>query len=165
MTLISMATGFLAWIALTVLGVELAAPWAVLTFVLNFIPTVGYIIATIPPVLMATFQFSPSYFRPIMVLLSLTAIQVSIGNVVTPKVVGDRLNLSPVLILLSLLFWGMIWGIPGAILSVPIASIIEIVCENVPSLHPIAVMMGSGRAPFPSFSPIDPIDDEDEAGK
>ncbi|GHS90021.1 pheromone autoinducer 2 transporter [Synergistales bacterium] len=145
MTLISMATGFCAWIALRIFDVELAEGWAVLTFVLNFIPTVGSIIATIPPVLMAMFQFSPSYFRPIMVLLSLWAIQLTIGNIITPKVVGDRLDLSPVLILLSLLFWGMIWGIPGAILSVPIASIIKIVCENIPSLRSIAVMMGSGR--------------------
>jgi predicted PurR-regulated permease PerM len=68
----------------------------------------------------------------------------TIGNVITPKVVGDRLGLSPVVILLSLLLWGTIWGIPGALLSVPIASIIKIVCENFPSLQPIAVMMGSG---------------------
>jgi predicted PurR-regulated permease PerM len=81
-----------------------------------------------------------------MVLLSLGAIQITIGNVITPKVVGDRLGLSPVLILLSLLLWGTIWGISGALLSVPIASIIKIVCENVSSLKPIAVMMGTGNA-------------------
>ena len=64
----------------------------------------------------------------------------------SPKVVGDRLGLSPVVILLSLLLWGTIWGIPGALLSVPIASIIKIVCENIHSLRPIAVLMGSGEA-------------------
>jgi predicted PurR-regulated permease PerM len=69
----------------------------------------------------------------------------TIGNVITPKVVGDRLGLSPVLILLSLLLWGTIWGVPGALLSVPIASIIKIVCENVSSLKPIAVLMGVGK--------------------
>ena len=57
---------------------------------------------------------------------------------------GDRLGVSPVIILLSLLLWGMIWGIPGALLSTPIVSIIKIVCENIPSLHSIAVLMGSG---------------------
>jgi predicted PurR-regulated permease PerM len=93
---------------------------------------------------MAALQFSPSYLRPIMVLISLGVIQITIGNVITPKVVGDRLGLSPVLILLSLLLWGTIWGIPGALLSVPIASIIKIVCENISSLRPIAVMMGGG---------------------
>jgi predicted PurR-regulated permease PerM len=145
LTLISFATGFCAWLALEILGVELAVGWGVLTFLLNFIPTVGSIIATIPPVLMAILQFSPGYMRPIMVLASLGAIQMTIGNVITPKVVGDRLDLSPVVILLSLLLWGTIWGIPGALLSVPIASIIKIVCENFPSLKPIAVMMGGGE--------------------
>jgi predicted PurR-regulated permease PerM len=144
LTLISFATGSCAWLALELLGVELAVGWGVLTFLLNFIPTVGSIIATIPPVLMAILQFSPGYVRPIMVLVSLGAIQITIGNVITPKVVGDRLDLSPVVILLSLLLWGTIWGIPGALLSVPIASIIKIVCENFPSLKSIAVMMGSG---------------------
>jgi predicted PurR-regulated permease PerM len=157
LSLISLATGFFAWIALMALGVELAAGWGVLTFLLNFIPTVGSIIATIPPVLMATLQFSPSYFRPIAVLISLGAIQITIGNVITPKVVGDRLGLSPVLILLSLLLWGTIWGIPGALLSVPIASIIKIVCENVSSLKPIAVMMGTGK---PSFSLEEPEEEK-----
>jgi predicted PurR-regulated permease PerM len=145
LTLISLATGLCAWIALVAQGVELAVGWGVLTFLLNFIPTVGSIIATIPPVLMAALQFSPSYIRPIMVLISLGVIQMTIGNVITPKVVGDRLGLSPVLILLSLLLWGTIWGVPGALLSVPIASIIKIVCENISSLKPIAVMMGTGN--------------------
>lgn len=146
LTLISLATGACAWLALALIGVELAAGWGVLTFLLNYIPTVGSIIATIPPVLMAMLQFSPGYIKPLIVLAALGAIQITIGNVITPKVVGDRLGLSPVVILLSLLLWGLIWGIPGALLSVPIASIIKIICENIPSLRPIAVMMGSGGA-------------------
>ncbi len=146
LTLISFATGVCAWLVLTVLDVRLAAGWGVLTFLLNFIPTVGSIIATIPPVVMAIIQFSPGLFRPLLVLVSLTAIQVTIGNIITPKVVGDRLGVSPVMILLSLLLWGMIWGIPGALLSTPIISIIKIVCENIPVLHPISVLIGSGEA-------------------
>ena len=160
--LISLATGACAWLALVLLGVELAAGWGVLTFLLNFIPTVGSIIATIPPVLMAALQFSPGYVKPIMVLIALTAIQNTIGTVITPKVVGDRLGLSPVVILLSLLLWGTIWGIPGALLSVPIASIIKIVCENFPSLSPISVIMGSGQKPKapepPRQGPTDALD-------
>lgn len=146
LTLISFATGVCAWLVLTVLDVRLAAGWGVLTFLLNFIPTVGSIIATIPPVVMAVIQFSPGLFRPFLVLVSLTAIQVTIGNIITPKVVGDRLGVSPVMILLSLLLWGMIWGIPGALLSTPIISIIKIVCENIPVLHSIAVLIGSGES-------------------
>ncbi|MBQ6775685.1 MAG: AI-2E family transporter, partial [Synergistaceae bacterium] len=155
LALISFATGVCAWIVLTLLGVKLAAGWGVLTFLLNFIPTVGSIIATIPPVIMAVIQFSPGLFKPFLVLMSLTAIQVTIGNIITPKVVGDRLGVSPVMILLSLLLWGMIWGIPGALLSTPIISIIKIVCENIPSLHSIAVLIGSGEAvrKLPSATP------------
>ncbi|MBQ7543355.1 MAG: AI-2E family transporter [Synergistaceae bacterium] len=146
LALISFATGVCAWIVLVILDVKLAAGWGVLTFLLNFIPTVGSIIATIPPVVMAIIQFSPGLFKPVLVLALLTIIQVTIGNIITPKVVGDRLGVSPLMILLSLLLWGMIWGIPGALLSTPIISIIKIVCENIPVLHPIAVLIGSGEA-------------------
>ena len=144
LTLISLATGICAWIVLTILGVKLAAGWGVLTVLLNFIPTIGSIIATIPPVVMAIIQYSPSFFMPLLVLALLTAIQVTIGNIITPQVVGDRIGVSPVVILLSLLLWGTIWGIPGALLSVPIISIIKIICENIPSLRSIAVLIGSG---------------------
>lgn len=146
LTVISFATGVCAWIVLTVFHVRLAAGWGVLTFLLNFIPTVGSIIATIPPVVMAIIQFSPGLFKPFLVLISLAAIQVTIGNIITPKVVGDRLGVSPVVILLSLLLWGMIWGIPGALLSTPIISIVKIVCENIPMMHSIAVLIGSGES-------------------
>ena len=146
LTLISFATGVCAWLVLTTLGVRLAAGWGVLTFLLNFIPTVGSIIATIPPVVMAIIQFSPGLFRPFVVLVSLTAIQLLIGNVITPKVMGDKLGVSPVMILLSLLLWGMIWGIPGALLSTPIISIIKIVCENIPVMQPIAILIGSAES-------------------
>ncbi|MBR0097916.1 MAG: AI-2E family transporter, partial [Synergistaceae bacterium] len=153
LTLISVVTGICAWVVLTMLGVQLAAGWGVLTVLLNFIPTVGSIIATIPPVVMAIIQFSPGFFKPLLVLVLLTTIQVVIGNVITPKVVGDRLGVSPVMILLSLLLWGMIWGIPGMLLSVPIISIIKIVCENIPQLWPIAILMGTGEAAKRAVTP------------
>ena len=147
LSLISLITGVGVWAILQFLGVELAVGWGVLAFLLNYIPTVGSIIATIPPVMMAILQFSPGYVKPIVVLIALGAVQFSLGNFVTPKMVGDRLGLSPVVILLSLLLWGTIWGIPGAILSVPIVAIIKIVCENFSSLKPIAVMMGGKPIP------------------
>ena len=146
LALISAATGVFAWMALTLLDVKLAAGWGVLTFLLNFIPTVGSIIATIPPVVMSIIQFSPGLFKPFLVLVSLTAIQMIIGNIITPKVVGDKLGVSPVVLLLSLLLWSMIWGIPGALLSTPIVSIIKIVCENIPMLRTIAILIGSSES-------------------
>ena len=146
LTLISFATGVCAWLVLTFFEVKLAAGWGVLTFLLNFIPTVGSIIATIPPVVMAIIQFSPGLLKPFLVLVLLTAIQQIIGNFITPKVMGDKLGVSPVMILLSLLLWSMIWGIPGALLSTPIISIVKIVCENIPVLKVIAVLIGSGES-------------------
>ena len=154
LSLISLITGVLVWAVLEFIGVELAVGWGILAFLLNYIPTVGSIIATIPPVMMAALQFSPSYIVPVVVMFSLTAIQFGLGNFVVPKMLGDRLGISPVVILLSLLLWGTIWGVPGTILSVPIAAIIKIVCENSPALRPIAVIIGSGKVkPLPSSPP------------
>jgi AI-2 transport protein TqsA len=143
--LISLTTGVLVWLALMVIGVDFAATWGILAFILNFIPTVGSIIASILPVLVATIQFYPNYWPSIICLISMLTIQMVMGNVVSPKVMGDRLNLSPVAILLSLLFWGWLWGIVGALLSVPFTAAIVIICENIEPLQPISIMMGSGK--------------------
>ncbi len=145
LTLISAVTGMVVWAALKALHVDFAVTWGVLAFILNFIPTVGSIVASIPPVLVALVQFYPRFTPAVATALALLAIQMSIGNLITPKVMGDRLNLSPVVVLISLLFWGLIWGVVGALISVIIAAIIKIVCENIPSLNFISVMMGSGR--------------------
>lgn len=145
LTLISAVTGVIVWMALKTINVDFAVTWGVLAFILNFIPTVGSIVASIPPVLVAVVQFYPRFTPAIATALILLAIQMSIGNLITPKVMGDRLNLSPVVVLISLLFWGLIWGVVGALISVIIAAIIKIVCENIPSLNFISVMMGSGR--------------------
>ncbi len=138
-------TGFLVWFALEYLQVDFAVTWGVLAFILNFIPTVGSIVASIPPVLVALVQFYPSYMPAVITALVLLPIQVTIGNFITPKVMGARLNLSPVGVLISLLFWSLIWGVVGALISTIIAAIIKIICENIPSLNFISVMMGSGK--------------------
>ena len=142
---VSFATGLLVWLALTILKVDFAVTWGALAFFLNFIPTIGSIMASIPPVLLALIQYYPSFWPAVVTAAVVTTIQMVIGNGVAPKLMGDRLNLSPVVVLLSLAFWGWLWGIPGAILSVPIASTIKIVCENIEPLKPISIMMGSGK--------------------
>ncbi|HET57413.1 MAG TPA: AI-2E family transporter [Deltaproteobacteria bacterium] len=143
--LISFVTGVLVWLALSIIGIDFAVTWGALAFVLNFIPNIGSIIATVPPVLLALVQYYPGVWPAVVSLVALITIQMTIGNFVAPKVLGDRLNLSPVVVLLSLLFWGWLWGIVGALLSIPIASSIKIICENIEELRPISVMMGSGR--------------------
>jgi len=143
--LISFVTSVLVWMALTVIGVDFAVTWAALAFFLNFIPTVGSIVASIPPILLALVQFYPTFWPGIITLIVLVTIQLGMGNGIAPKVMGDQLNLSPVVVLLSLLFFGWLWGVAGALLSVPIAAAIKIVCENIETLHPISIMMGSGK--------------------
>ena len=143
--LISLATGVCVWLALHIIGVDFAVTWGALAFFLNFIPNIGSIIASIPPVLLAFVQFYPAILPAIAALVALLTIQMVIGSVIPPKVMGDHLNLSPVVVLLSLVFWGWLWGVVGALLSIPIAAAIKITCENIEALHPISVMMGAGK--------------------
>jgi len=143
--LVSLATGVLVWVVLRLLGVDFSVTWGALAFFLNFIPTVGSIVATIPPIVLALVQFHPTMWQAVVAAVALLSIQMLLGNVISPKIMGDRLNLSPVVVLLSLVFFGWLWGVVGAVLSVPIASAIKIICENIEPLHPISVMMGSGR--------------------
>ena len=150
---ISGMTGVLVWLALTLLQVKFALTWGALAFFLNFIPSIGSIIASIPPILLAIVQYYPTgtehtgswMLIPILTAVVLLTIQMVMGNVIEPKIMGESLNLSPVVILLSLVFFGWLWGIVGALLSVPIAAAIKIFCENIEGLRPISVMMGSGK--------------------
>lgn len=141
----SLATGLLVWAALALLGIDFAATWGLLAFFLDWIPNIGSVIASVLPVLVAIIQFYPAYWPPIICFLLMLVIQISIGNVASPKLTGDRLNMSPVVILLSLLFWGWLWGIVGALLSVPFTAAIMIACENIEPLRPISIMMSSGK--------------------
>jgi len=143
--LISFTTGILVWLALQIIGVDFPVTWGALAFFLNFIPTVGSIVASIPPILLALVQFYPSIWPGVITFLAVLTIQMGMGNALAPKIMGDQLNLSPVVVLLSLLFWGWLWGVVGALISIPIAAAIKIVCENIETLHPISVMMGSGK--------------------
>jgi len=143
---ISGTTGVLVWLGLSLMNVEFALTWGALAFFLNFIPSIGSILASIPPILLAIVQFYPSVWLPIFVAVILLLIQMTMGNVIEPKIMGDSLNLSPVVILLSLVFFGWLWGIVGALLSVPIAAAIKICCENIDALKPISILMGSGKS-------------------
>ncbi len=142
---ISGTTGVLVWLVLTLLKVEFALTWGALAFFLNFIPSIGSILASIPPILLAIVQYYPSMWTPVLTAVVLLTIQMLMGNVIEPKIMGESLNLSPVVILLSLVFFGWMWGIIGALLSVPIAAAIKIVCENIDALKPISILMGSGK--------------------
>lgn len=141
-TLISAGTGFLVFVALLLFEVHFAMLWGVLAFLLNFIPNIGSLIAVLPPVAITLFQ-TGSFGKALAVACVLTGIQLVVGNVVEPKVMGNGLNLSPLVVLLSLLFWGWVWGIPGMLLSVPLTAALKIGMEQVEVTRPLARMMSA----------------------
>ncbi|MGY6706960.1 MAG: AI-2E family transporter [Rhizobiaceae bacterium] len=139
-TAVSTATAILVYVLLSVLGVDFAETLAILSFVLNFIPNIGSIVATLLPGLVALVQFE-GWTMPLIVLLSVGGIQFVVGNVIDPMLMGRALHLSSFAIILSLTFWGAIWGIVGMFLAVPIMVIVMIVCSHVPELRPIAILL------------------------
>jgi AI-2 transport protein TqsA len=139
-TLISLVTGLLTAVVLYIFGVDFAIVFGFLTFLLNYIPNIGSFIATSFPVVIALFQFG-SIWKAIWILVILIVIQQALGNLVEPRVMGEGLGLSPLVILFSLISWGWLWGIPGMLLAIPITAVVKIVCSNVPSLEGVAVMM------------------------
>lgn len=141
-TLISFLTGLLVTIILTIAGVDFALLWGVLTFILNFIPTIGSIVATLPPIAITLFQ-SGSVGKTLVIAILLLTIQFTVGNILEPKVMGSGLNLSPLIILFSLIFWGWLWGVPGMLLAVPLTGAIRIAMEQIDATKLIAVLVSN----------------------
>lgn len=139
-TLVSLLTGALSYVALLIFGVDAPIFWALLIFVLNYIPTIGSLIATLFPAVFAIVQFG-ELMPFVYVLLSVGLIQVVVGNIIEPKIMGNSLNISSLVVIIALTVWGAIWGIMGMILSVPITVMMIIVCEEIPSLRFIAVAL------------------------
>lgn len=143
---VSLLTAVLAYAVLALVGLDFAAFWALLIFLLNFIPTIGSIIAVLFPMLLALIQFDT--LGPFIILsVSLIAIQFAIGSVLEPRLTGHSLNLSPLVILLSLALWGQIWGVAGMFLCVPIMVIANIALAHFPSTRRIAIMLSSDGRP------------------
>jgi predicted PurR-regulated permease PerM len=139
-TIISLITGVVTTVVLMIFGVDFAIVFGFLTFLLNYIPTIGSVIATALPVLIALFQFGriwPAFW----IFVIITVADNILGNFLEPKLMGKGLGLSPLAVLFSLFFWGWLWGIPGMILSVPILAVIKIVCGNVPSLKFLEMLL------------------------
>jgi AI-2 transport protein TqsA len=139
-TLISMGTGLLTFLVLLALGVDFPLIWAVVAFVLNYIPSIGSIIAVLFPFTLSLLQFD-SLGVPFAVIVFLGVTQTLMGNVIEPRIMAFRLNLSPLLILVSLIFWGWLWGLLGMMLAVPLTATIKIVIENIQSMQPLAILM------------------------
>ncbi len=137
---ISFLTGVLTAVALFTLGLDLAIVFGVLAFLLNFIPSVGSVISMLLPLPVAMMQFD-SGARILLVLLIPGTVQMVLGNVIEPKMMGESLNLHPITVLLSLIFWGMLWGMAGMVLAAPITAVVAIIFERLDQTRPIAHLM------------------------
>ncbi len=141
-TILSLATGVIATIIMIIFDVDFPFLWGLLTFTLNYIPNVGSLIATIFPIIITLLKFG---FGVHSIALSalLVANQFLIGNFIEPYFLSRKMNLSAVFVLISLIFWGWVWGIAGMFLAVPIAAIMKIVFENIEALKTFSILMGS----------------------
>jgi predicted PurR-regulated permease PerM len=139
-TIISLLTGTLSYFALIFIGIDAPLFWAFLIFLMNYIPAIGSLIATVFPALFAMLQFG-ELMPGVWVLIIVGAIQLVVGNFIDPKLTGSSLNVSPLVVLIGLAFWGAIWGIIGMILSVPITVALIIIFSEFPRTQAIAILL------------------------
>ena len=142
-TVISLATGLLIGVWVGVLGVEFAVFWGLVAFVLNFIPNLGSIIAAVPTTLLAMVQIGVG--RGLLVAAGYLVVNMVIGNFIEPPLLGRRLGLSALVVVLSLVFWGWVWGPVGMLLSVPLTMVVKILLENTEEFRWVAVLLGDSR--------------------
>jgi len=142
--LISLLTGFIVYVALTLIGTDYAFLWGVLAFLLNFIPNIGSIIAAVPAVLITLVQLGG--VSALLVSLLYLVINVLIGSIVEPKVMGRGLGLSTLVVFISLIFWGWLLGLVGMLLSIPLTIMAKIVFAANDNTKWIAVLLGSGES-------------------
>jgi predicted PurR-regulated permease PerM len=141
-TFMSFITGLLTYLALLIVGVDYAEVWGLLAFLFNYIPYLGSVVAVALPFLLSLVQFE-GFTRPFLVLVLLLLAQNVVAYAVEPGITGRGLNLSPMVIILSLAFWGALWGIVGMILAVPLMVVIKTILENIPATQPTARLLSN----------------------
>lgn len=139
-TLVSLVTGVLVWLILTYLEVPYASLWAVTAFLFNFVPTIGSIVAAVPPMLIALIMIDP--VTALSVGIFYVVINTILGSVVEPRLMGNSLGISPLVVFLSLVFWGWVWGPIGMILSVPLTMVMKIALSLNPGSRWLATLLG-----------------------
>ncbi|MGX5736091.1 AI-2E family transporter [Bosea thiooxidans] len=147
-TAVSVLTAIVCYGVMRLFRLDFAELLALLTFLLNFIPTLGTIIATALPVVVALVQFD-ALLPVLSVLAAIGAVQFVLGNILDPMLMGRALQMSPFVIILSLTVWSAIWGVPGMFLAVPLMAMIMIVCGHIDALRPVAILLSrDGDLPF-----------------
>lgn len=141
-TLMSVVTGLLVGAFVWITGLPFAAEWGVIAFVLNYIPYIGPLVATLSPTLLAMTQFE-SWQAVLGMFVGLNIIQFVVGNYVEPRVSGSLLSMSPIVVLFAIFFWTFLWGLFGTFIGVPIALAILSFCDQHPSSRWVADLLGS----------------------
>jgi len=147
-TAVSLTSALLAYILMRIVGLDFSEFWALLIFILHFIPTIGVILATIFPTLLAAVQFD--HIGPCLAVgIGITAIAMLMGNIVEPNIMGETLNLSPLTVIIALILWGTVWGIVGAFLCVPLTVILVIVLSNFRATRWVSILLSkTGKVHF-----------------
>jgi AI-2 transport protein TqsA len=143
-TIMSGATGIAVGSILGVLGIDLAMVFGFFAFILNFIPSLGSLVATLLPLPVILFSPDVTATTAVLAIALPAAVQVVIGNFIDPRVMGESLDLHPVTILLALIFWGMIWGLVGMLLAVPLVAILKLLFERLEITAPLGNLL-AGR--------------------
>lgn len=143
-TLISLATGVAIGVGAALLGVDFAAFWGLTAFALNFIPNIGSVIAAIPAVLVALLQLGVEH--AIALAAVYLVVNIILGNILDPILVGRQLRLSPIVVLVSLVFWGWVWGVIGAFLSVPLTITLRVALQSSSRWGHLAALLGPPEA-------------------
>lgn len=142
-SVVSLITGVLVGVWCYLLGVDFAVMWGLIAFLLNYIPSIGSILAAVPPMLLATVQLGPVY--ALLVGAGYLVVNLALGNFIEPRLLGRTLGLSPLVVFLSLLFWGWLWGPAGMLFCVPLTVIAKLLLEGNEDTRWIAIFLGSGR--------------------
>lgn len=143
-TLISLATGFFVWLGLVLIGVDFALLWGLIAFLLNFIPTIGSIIAAVPPLILSLFQMGWLPFLEVAALY--LAVNNVIGSFLEPRIMGKDLNLSTFIVFFCVIFWGWVLGPVGMLLAVPLTMSVKMILERKPSTRWMAHMLANAPA-------------------
>lgn len=139
-TFVSLLTGLLSYFVMVIMKVDFAVFWAFLIFIFNFVPIIGSIVATLFPAIFLILQ-TGFVLNGFILLLIVTAIQMFIGNFLEPKITSDYINISPIVILLSISIWGFLWGISGILLCTPLISITIIILSKFERTKAIAIFL------------------------
>ncbi len=142
--LISLITGFIVFVTCLIFQINFALFWGFLVFILNFIPSIGSIVGSTPPILMCFIQYD-SFNITLLFFIIIASLQFLMGNFVEPRILGNRLQLNTLTVVFGLVFWGFLWGIPGMLVAVPLLVLMKLIFEQFPSTRILARVMGTSK--------------------